>query len=44
MPERLILRVIPMIDEMMTLLVSEQVWEDNKKAFYVKSLFERERR
>ena len=38
MPERLIMMVISMIDEMMTLLVSEQVEEDNKKAYYVKSL------
>ena len=40
-PERLITRVISMIDEMMTLLESEQVSEDNKKAYYVKSLVER---
>ena len=31
-----------MIDEMMTLLESEQVGEDNKKAYYVKSLVERD--
>ena len=31
-----------MIDEMMTLLESEQVGEDNKKAYYVKSFVERE--
>ena len=40
MPERLIMMVISMIDEMMTLLVSEQFEEDNKKAYYVKSLVE----
>ena len=34
MPERLILRVISMIDEMMTLLESVQVGEDIKKAYF----------
>ena len=31
-----------MIDEMMTLLETEQVGEDNKKAYYVKSFVERD--
>ena len=31
-----------MIDEMMTLLESVQVGEDNKKAYYVKSFVERD--
>ena len=31
-----------MMDEMMTLLESEQVGEDNKKVYYVKSLDERD--
>ena len=36
------MRVISMIDEMMTLLESVQVGEVNKKAYYAKSLDERE--
>ena len=42
MPERLIVRVISMVDEMMTLLETEQDGEDNKKAYYVKSFVERD--
>ena len=42
MPDRPIMRVISMIDEMMTLLESVQVGEDNKKAYYVKSFVERD--
>ena len=42
MPERPIKWVISMIDEMMTLLESEQVGEVNKTAYYVKSLVERD--
>ena len=42
MPERLIMKVISMIDEMMTLLESVHVGEVNKKAYYVKSLVERD--
>ena len=37
MPERVIVRVISKIDEMMTLLGSVQVGEDNEKVSYVKS-------
>ena len=42
MQERLIMRVISMIDEMMTLLESEQSGEDNKKAYYVKRCDQRD--
>ena len=42
MPERLIMQVISMIDEMMTLLESVQVREDNKNAYNAKSLVERD--
>ena len=42
MPERLIMRVISMIDEMMTLLESVQDGEVNKKAHYIKSFDEKD--
>ena len=42
MPERLIMMFISMIDEMMTLPESEQVGNDDKKAYYVKSFDERD--
>ena len=41
-PERLIMKVISMIDEMMILLESGQVGEVNMKAYYVKSLVEKD--
>ena len=41
MPERLIMRVISVIDEMMMLLQTEQVGKNYKKVYYVNSVVER---